>query len=222
MGIQDVECRTLSSLRSAKQNAINLADLVSELSRRSSKPLIIMGHSKACLELLFAIHRGPEIFARSVHRVVCVQPPFMGSEMINLLGIKAVAKLWPGLACLAPGSFAKAFTEGLSLEARSYIEQRVLIIKGHRREPRDVSWIIRPSSLFLGRTGESNDGLLRLRDQALPNIICEELTMEMDHSDLFTSQRLSTRSGDFRRIAMKELINRCLDEEVALPLASYS
>jgi hypothetical protein len=60
------------------------------------------------------------------------------------------------------------------------------------------------------RAGAHSDGLLTLDEQTISRAPYRELVLEMDHSDLFTSSRLSTEDSSFRRGLMVTLINSSL------------
>lgn len=66
------------------------------------------------------------------------------------------------------------------------------------------------------RTGNANDGLLKYSEQVIPSAEYEEMVLEMDHSDLFTSKRLSRNRTWFRRDMMVNLINSTLAKSSTL------
>ena len=76
---------------------------------------------------------------------------------------------------------------------------------------RDVSWIIRPTHFIFKRSGAQSDGLLKLSEQVLPFAQYTEIMLEMDHSDLFTSRRLSKQDREFRKNLMVNLINMSIN-----------
>ena len=89
---------------------------------------------------------------------------------------------------------------------------------------RDVSWVIRPIHFIFKRTGSQSDGLLKLSEQVLPFAQYTDIMLEMDHSDLFTSHRLSNQDCEFRKNLMVNLINMSIErnENVEVNDSSFS
>lgn len=208
-GITHIDYKTLSSLRSAHKNAIELNEIIESKFIRNKKKLIIFCHSKACLEVLLALKRDVLLFKKTVHKIICVQPPFMGSAMMGSFPIRQMSKAWPGLKSLNKDFYTEFFqTEIVNNEEKhEYIQNHLLVVRSYRARSRDVSWIIRPSHFVMKRTGTVTDGLVSFEEQVIPNAKYKEQVMEMDHSDLFTSGILSGMSADFRKNMMVDLIN---------------
>lgn len=208
-GITDIDYRTLSSLRSAHKNAIELNEIIESKFIRNKKKLIIFCHSKACLEVLLGLKRDVLLFKKTVHKIICVQPPFKGSTMMGSLPLKQVSKIWPGLNSLNKDFYTEFFQDEIvnNEEKHSYIKNHLIVVRGYRKRSRDVSWIIRPSHFVMKRTGTMTDGLVSYEEQVIPNAEYKEHSMEMDHSDMFTSGLLSGMTADFRKKMMVDLIN---------------
>lgn len=216
-GVTHVDYKTLSSLRSAHRNAIELTEIIESKYIQHKKKLIIFCHSKACLEVMVALKRDLMLFEKTVHRVICVQPPFQGSSMMNSLPLSGLGRAWPGLKSLTKNFYSDFFqTELVGHEERhEYIKKHLLVVRSYRSRSRDVSWIIRPSHFIMKRAGgEVTDGLVSYEEQMIPNAEYEEKVLEMDHSDLFTSGILSSKSTEFRKTLMKDLINSSLETSV--------
>ncbi|MBA2403467.1 MAG: hypothetical protein H0V66_01740, partial [Bdellovibrionales bacterium] len=210
LGVKDIECMTLNSYKSACENSNTLVTLIDRLYKKNKKPLVIMGHSKACLELVIGMIDHLPVFQEKVKKVICVQPPFQGSSVFEKYDfLKHANPIWPGLKCLEANHYSDLFAEKLipNPEAQDYMRHHLLVIRGFKANSRNVSWIIRPSHFVMKRTGSHNDGLVKLKDQIIPFAEYREIVMDMDHSDMFTSTLLSTRSDDYRKKVMSDLIN---------------
>lgn len=217
LGVKDIECVTLNSYKSAHDNTETLINVINRLYKKNKKPLVIMGHSKACLELVISMIDHLPVFQEKVKKVICVQPPFKGSSVFEKYDfLKHANPYWPGLKCLEANHYSELFAEKLVTndEAQSYMRENLLVIRGYKANTRNVSWIIRPSHFVMKRTGHYNDGLVKLKDQVIPFAEYKEIVMDMDHSDMFTSTLLSTRSDDYRKKLMSDLINWVIDSEV--------
>lgn len=216
LGIKTVHHHTLSSMKSAHTNSQTILDLIQKYYKKNRKPIILFCHSKGCLEVLLAIGEDLKGFKKCVHKIICVQPPFQGASVTDFVGMKQLSYLWPGLFCLKKNYYTEKLENDLvnDQENHAYLQKHVLVIRGHHPYQSDVSWIIRPSHFFLKNAGAS-DGLVHLADQAIPEAKYHQITLEMDHSDLFTSNLLSNKSNHFRRELMAKLINWAIgpDEE---------
>lgn len=209
--INDVDCITLNSLKSAEQNAQQVIDLVNERYDIIGKKIILFAHSKACLEVIIALFLNPEIFDLKVEHIICVQPPFAGSALLDNVALRPIMKVWPGLGCLRKDFYADFFKQNLSEKIQIYTEKRLLVIKGYHPSNKEVSWIIRTPHFLMKKLGLDNDGLLALKEQTLPFGNYREMTFEIDHSDLFTSSRLSGKDQDFRKTIMTQVINDLIE-----------
>jgi hypothetical protein len=217
LGVKNIECMTLNSYKSAIDNSSTLVNVINRLYKKHNKPLVIMGHSKACLELVISMIDHLPVYKDKVKKVICVQPPFQGSSIFEKYDfLKHANPIWPGLKCLEANHHTELFAEKLipNVAAQDYMRDHFLVIRGYKSNTRNVSWIIRPSHFFMKRTGHFNDGLVKLRDQIIPFAEYKEIVMDMDHSDMFTSTLLSTRSDDYRKKIMSDLINWVIDSEV--------
>lgn len=219
LGVKNIECLTLNSYKSAQANSQTLIKLINKLHKRHDKPLVIIGHSKACLELVLAMIDHLPVFKEKVKKVICVQPPFQGSSVFEKYDfLKHASPIWPGLKCLEANHYTQLFSEKLitNADAQAYMREHLLVIRGFKSSSRTVSWIIRPSHFVMNRTGHHNDGLVKLRDQIIPFAEYKEIVMDIDHSDLFTSTLLSNRSDDYRKKVMSDLINWVIDSKAPL------
>jgi hypothetical protein len=214
LGVEHIECLTLNSYKSAIDNSQTLVRVIEQLHKKHEKPLVIVGHSKGSLEIILGMMDHLPIFKEKVKKVICVQPPFQGSSVVGKLNfLKYANPLWPGLKCLEANHYSEMFAEKLitNPEAQSYMRDHLLVIRGHKSRSRNVSWIIRPSHFMLKRSGHSSDGLVTLKDQIIPFAEYQEVVMDIDHSDIFTSTLLSNRNDDFRKEIMSNLINWVID-----------
>jgi hypothetical protein len=217
MGVETINCHTLNSYKSAQDNAKTLATMIKVLHKKHRKPLVIFGHSKACLELILSMMDHFPLFQSYVKQVICVQPPFQGSSVFERYNfLKHLNPYWPGLKCLEPEHYSDHFADNLinNSEFQSYLKKSFLVVRAYKSSSRDVSWIIRPSHFVMKRLGHDNDGLVKLRDQRIPFADYKEVVMEMDHSDLFTSSLLSNRDDQYRKEVMVQLINFSIEQEV--------
>ena len=217
LGVKNIECMTLNSYKSAQDNAQSVTTLINRLYKKHKKPLVIMGHSKACLEIIISMMENLPVFQEKVKKIICVQPPFQGSSVFEKYDfLKHANPFWPGLKCLESNHYSELFSEKLvsNKHAQDYMRDHLLVIRGFKADSRNVSWIIRPSHFVMKRTGHFNDGLVKLKDQIIPFAEYKEIVMDMDHSDMFTSTLLSNRSDDYRKKVMSDLINWVIDSEV--------
>lgn len=212
LDIQDIDCLTLNSLRSAKTNSETLVKIINNRFELTDKKIILFAHSKACLEVIIALIENTEIFKVKVEHVVCVQPPFAGSALLDNFALRPFMKVWPGLDCLKKNYYTEYFEKEVNSHLEEYIKNKLLVIKGHHPRPKEVSWIIRTPHFLMKKLGLENDGLVALNEQKLPWDNYKEMTLEIDHSDLFTSERLSGKKTEFRKKMMIELINSLLSE----------
>jgi hypothetical protein len=226
MGIQDIQCLTLSSLNSAHRNAKKLVEILKLEFERREKKIIIFSHSKACLEVLIALLREYDFFDKAVERIICVQPPFQGSEVLNTSIFQPLLKAWPGLNSLRKDFYTDLFQEELieKEDRHKFLKEKLLVIRTFMPRSRDVSWVIRPIHFIFKRTGSQSDGLLKLSEQVLPFAQYTDIMLEMDHSDLFTSHRLSNQDCEFRKNLMVNLINMSIErnENVEVNDSSFS
>ncbi len=212
LGVQDIHTMTLSSFNSAHRNAGKLMEVLRSKYATSEKKFIIFSHSKACLEVLLALGKEFDFFRSAVERIICVQPPFKGSEVLEAPILKPLLKAWPGLASLTKDCYTEFFQRELVAvpERSAFLRDRVTVIRTFKARSRDVAWAIRPFHYVMKRAGARSDGLLTLDEQTISRAPYRELVLEMDHSDLFTSSRLSTEDSAFRRSLMVTLINSSL------------
>ena len=216
LGVRNIECMTLNSYKNAEENAENLTIHINRLYKKHKKPLVIMAHSKACLETILSMMNHMTVFEDKVAKIICVQPPFQGSSIFEKYDfLKHINPYWPGLKCLEANYYSELFEKKLvpNQAAQSYMKENLLVIRGYKAKSRDVSWIIRPSHFMMKRTGHLNDGLVKLKDQMIPFAEYREIVMDMDHSDLFTSTFLSNRDDNYRKKVLSDLVNWVIDSE---------
>jgi hypothetical protein len=213
LGIQDIHCMTLNSFYSAHRNAKNLAIILKREFELRNKKIIIFSHSKGCLEVLIALQQEYDFFNLAVERIFCVQPPFQGSEFLNTFMLRPLLRAWPGLNSLRKNFYTEFFQEELvdKEERHKFLKEKVLVIRSFMNRSSDVSWVIRPIHFIFKRAGSQSDGLLKLSEQTLPFAQYTDMILEMDHSDLFTSRRLSNKDQHFRKNLMVNLINMSIE-----------
>lgn len=224
MGIQDIHCLTLNSINSAHRNAKKLVDILKREFEHREKKIIIFSHSKGCLEVLLALQREYDFFDKAVERIICVQPPFQGSEVLNTSIFKPLLRAWPGLNSLRKNFYTDLFQEELveREDRHKFLKEKVLVVRTFKPRSRDVSWVIRPIHFIFKRTGSKSDGLLKLSEQVLPFAEYTDMILEMDHSDLFTSHRLSNLDDDFRKNLMVNLINMSIERNEKVEDSEFS
>jgi hypothetical protein len=213
MGIHDIHCLTLNSFNSAHLNAKKLVDILKNEFELRKKKIIIFSHSKGCLEILLSLVHDFDFFENAVEKIICVQPPFQGSDVLNNSIFKPLLKAWPGLNSLRKDFYTKIFQEGIIEKeyCQNFLREKVLVIRTFMPRSRDVSWVIRPIHFIFKRAGSKSDGLLKLSEQVLPFAEYKDMILEMDHSDFFTSQRLSNQNCNFRKKLMVNLINMSIE-----------
>lgn len=218
MGVQDIHCMTLNSLYSAHRNAKSLAKILKKEFQIRKKKIIIFAHSKACLEVLIALQEEYDFFNSAVERIICVQPPFQGAEILDTSILKPLLKVWPGLNSLRKDFYAELFQKELvdKEDRHNFLKEKVLVIRTFKTRSRDVSWIIRPTHFIFKRSGSQSDGLLKLSEQVLPFAQYTDMVLEMDHSDLFTCRLLSKKDREFRKNLMVNLINMSIERNETL------
>ncbi len=148
LGIESTEHLTLNSFNAAHENAPELAKVIRRLHDKNKKPLIILGHSKACLELICCMIENLPLFKEVVKKVICVQPPFRGSSIFEKYNyLKFAYPLWPGLKCLREDFYTNLYFEKIPTDKslQGYMAENLIVIKGHQTNSDNVSWIIKPS-----------------------------------------------------------------------------
>lgn len=227
MGIpyHQVKVKTLSSRKSSLDNAHELIQILRRNYKDTGKKTILIAHSKACMETLLCLITHTEEFTEYVEKVINSQPPFQGSSLLSdqyknlhhrmaAFILKGINQALPGLNSLRPQYYDKIvqtiYSNKLVLD---FLESRMLVIRGYRSQKNDVSWVIKYSHFLLNFRSKRNDGLLTSQDQILPLVDYTELVLDIDHSDLFTSNLLSNKSNIWREKMMKQLIEWCLREE---------
>ena len=205
-GVKDTNCYTLSSNRCALENSKLVTSLILKHSRECDKPITIMAHSKGCLEVALSYRKRPELFRKLVKKVILVQPPFQGSAFIRQ---KSTAKLllpFKGIHSLSKGNYINELNSVFGNINDEYIRTNVLVVKSVQTNKGDVSWILKlPYSLYR-MNNEFSDGLLRYKDQTLEKEMYKVVNINMDHSDLFCSSRLSNMKISRKNEIFKNLL----------------
>jgi thioredoxin-related protein len=230
---KDIHYTTLSSFKSACDNANTLRDLIQRLYLQNDKKIILMAHSKACLETFLCLTQHFEEIKPFIHKVICVSPPFRGSTLfekrnnhwydgISYNVIHAAKKVMPGARCLNREYYTEQLEQDINSneEIKSFVKDNVLVVKSYKETTKKVAWVIKPSHQAMQLHGKDNDGLLTLCDQELPNVTYDEVTLKIDHSDLFTSRLLSNNCNNFRTVFMSRILawaiyqNRVIDTDI--------
>ena len=228
---ENITFKTLSSLSSADKNSLKLANLLNDLYKKNNKKIVIMAHSKACLESLLCITNEFDSVKNTIQKVVCISPPFRGSTLFTKRDnhwmdklsygfLKATKSVVSGVECLTPDHYTNHFQTRINenLELKSFIKDNLLVIKGYKESFSDVSWVIKPTYSLLRLAGEDNDGLVTLANQEIPDVDYTSITLNMDHSDIFTSSNISNRDDDYRLAYMKAIINFSINDECLFSL----
>lgn len=208
-GINNTTYKTLPSKRSAKDNSIILLSLIEKLVRKTTKKIIIFAHSKACLEVLLALKADHELFKKSVHKIILTQPPLKGAPYFKSYHSKILDRVWPGFSCLTQNYYKEDIQDVLIKNPKyeSYIEENLLIIKGYKENFKNVSWIIKLPYSLCRSLGDHSDGLVRIQDQEIEIEKYNSILLQLDHSDLYCSNRLSNLS----KASRKEVFTKLLD-----------
>ncbi len=210
MGVKDVDYFTLSSRHTAHHNAKELGEIIKLKLEKNTKKIVLIAHSKACLESVLCLIKNLDLFSQYIEKIICVQPPFKGSTIFeNIKLMRMLGTFWPGLACLDLNFYSEYLNRNFKYnkELQLYLNNNLLVIRGFGSSNSSISWIIRGSHYIMKRKGKVGDGLVAIKDQILPGINHHEVNMEIDHSDLFTSTRISKKSDDFRSIVMKCMLS---------------
>lgn len=218
-GAQHVAIYQPNSFKTAEDNAQDLTAEISRLWQTNGRPVILFCHSKGCLEAMFSLMESPDLFRTAVHRVFCVQPPFQGSSLterrpgvmrsrvVNRV-YRASAKVWPGIRCLKKNVYTAYFERMAKTrkDLSALIEEKVVTVKAAKYDTERVAWILKVSHNLLWHGGNETDGLLSLRDQEMPGFKVREVKIPMDHSDLFTSSKISNEDLAFKSDVLQRLL----------------
>jgi len=207
-GIKHVDYKTLSSKNCAATNASELLEIIKKIHFKNKKKVVIFAHSKGTLETILAMGQGSRVFLDSVHKVILTQAPLDGAPYIPKLIGKVLKPFWPGLQSLSKSNYQKDFTNILvrNNELQDFIKNDLLMIKGYKTDFSNVSWIIKAPFLLTRMTGHMSDGLVRYQDQCFHTENYQQITLNIDHSDLFCSSRLSNLDNKSRREIFAQLL----------------
>jgi hypothetical protein len=202
-GVEHIKTMTLNSLLSAETNARKLQKILEKQFSLNPKKIILFAHSKGALETILCFQKNLDLFEKTIHKVILVQPPFKGSELLGPKTGSLFKIVWPGLHCLKKNHYSETiesiFNHPQSDNHISFSKNSFLVIKGTKNKTSDVSWILKsPHSLYRLKNKES-DGLVDLHSQSLSNEeYMTSVSLEIDHSDLFCSNKLSKLSDKKR------------------------
>jgi hypothetical protein len=219
-GAKHVTIYQPNSFKTAEDNARELSAEITRLWQTNGQQVILFCHSKGCLEAMFSLLESPDLFRTAVHRVFCVQPPFKGSSLtekrpgvlrsrIVNRAYRASAKVWPGIRCLKKNAYTSYF-EKMSQNRSdlvALVAEKVVTVKGAKYDAERVAWILKVSHQLLWQGGNETDGLLSLRDQEMPGFKVQEVKIPMDHSDLFTSAKISNEDRAFKSRVLNQLLS---------------
>jgi hypothetical protein len=218
-GAKNVSIYQPNSFKTAEDNARELSAEITRLWQTHGQQVILFCHSKGCLEAMFSLIEKPELFRTAVHRVFCVQPPFKGSSLTEKRpgvmrsrvvnrAYRASAKVWPGIRCLKKNAYTSYFEKMARTRSDivALVEEKVVTVKGAKYDAERVAWILKVSHQLLWQGGNETDGLLSLRDQEMPGFNVREVKIPMDHSDLFTSSKISNEDLAFKSDVLQRLL----------------
>lgn len=218
---------TFSSFSSSEVNAKKILKACKQNFRKNGKKTIVVAHSKAGVEVLLCVLQDLAESKAYIHKVICSQAPFRGSSLFvnrqktlfDLLSYNLLKSLCfiPGVKCLDRDYYTDLISEQIMTdkETRDFIQDHFLVIRSYKTNPAEVSWILKLSYLSMAKSNQYSDGLVTNRDQIIPYAKYREITLDIDHSDLFTSPLLSTKSNTFRTEYMVTLIDEVLSESSA-------
>jgi hypothetical protein len=205
LGAQETYIFQPNSLFTAEENSQAFVSYLNQLFKTNQKKIVLICHSKGCLEALASLVHYPAIMERIVQKVFCVQPPFKGSALTEFYSqtYKVSSKLWPGLRSLGRDA-VQAMLKEIPAAQKKMIEHKMIIVKGAK--PEKIAWILKVSHKKLAKRGVVSDGLLSLDDQELEGYNLSQLTIPMDHSDLFTSKVITRASMQFKTQVLSNLM----------------
>jgi len=209
LGVLNTTYKTLSSKKSAKENAKTLLEILNNHYQKHKKKIILFAHSKACLEAILAIKENKKVYTEIVEKTILTQPPLKGAPYFNKGFTKVLDKTWPGFSCLTKDYYKNEIEEVLihDQSLKEYIRKNILVIKGYKDNISDVSWIIKLPFLMCKTLGDYSDGLVRLKDQGLEREYYQTITLNIDHSDLYCSTKLSNISSNTRNKIFFQIFN---------------
>jgi hypothetical protein len=206
----------LNSFKCAESNAITLKNIIQKMYAQHKKKIVVVSHSKGCLEIVLSLTDHFNQLEHKIQRVICANPAFNGSELFNKRQnhwydrvsywiLKTSQYLMPGARCLKPQTYTSYLENAIKNDDRlkKFIQKNLLVIKGAKQDNTDVSWIIRLSHKVMDIGGMPNDGLMPIKDQHIPNTKYQEVSLEIDHSDLFNTKLLSNKNPGFRALTTK-------------------
>ena len=202
-GVEDIKTMTLNSLLSAETNALKLQKILASQFSLNQKKIILFAHSKGALETILCFKKNLELFEKTVHKVILVQPPFKGSELLGEKTGSLFKIVWPGLHCLKKNHYSEAieniFNHSQSDNHIRFSKNSILVIKGAKNKTRDVSWILKSPHSIYHLKNKKSDGLVDIHSQTLANEeYMTSVSLDLDHSDLFCSNKLSNLSDKKR------------------------
>jgi hypothetical protein len=219
LGAEDVEIYQPNSFFDPMKNSKKLLNYLTDLNQKSQKKIVLICHSKGCLEALFTLLQYPDAAIDLIHKVFCVQPPFKGSTLTSLSSIRkrfffmnwtyhVGSVIWPGMESLGKDKYSEIFFKYASDEKlKKHVEDLLVIVKGSKAERENIASILKIGHRMLGSASLDSDGLLTIDDQDLPGFNLQTMVFPMDHSDMFTSNKISKESYFFKHESMLRLVD---------------
>jgi hypothetical protein len=227
---KNIHIKTLNSFKNAYENSHKLSTLLKNLYAKNKKKIILIAHSKACLESLICVGNHFEEVKETLHKMICVSPPFKGSSLFtkrenhwfdkaSFSFLEKVQEVMPGVKSLTPNYYSEFFQERIVKvdPINKFVSENLLVIKGSSNSNAEVSWAIKPSHKMLEMYGKYSDGLVTLEDQMIDNLEYQQVVINMDHGDLFTSSLLSSKSRRFRTDHMRFMVNWAINGLTQIP-----
>jgi hypothetical protein len=214
-GVQDITCKTLSTYNCADTNSNILIKLIEEIHLKHNKKIILFAHSKGTLETILTLGKHSKSFLSKIHKAILTQPPLNGVPYIPKAFKKIFKPLMPGVHCLTENNYKDQLNEILleRSDLRDFVTKKLLVIKGHKSEFLDVSWTLKIPYLVNKLTKRKTDGLLSIEDQTFHTEDYHNITLNIDHSDLFCSSKVSNISNHTRKRIFSSLMDWAINQK---------
>jgi len=238
MGVDksDIHIINPPSDKSVEDNSIWLMGKLKEIVLGSSKPVVIIGHSKGCAESLLAAVQNLDFTKEHVRALVLIQGALLGSPITeDLADSKGLPeppgttnRQWTkiyeltktstrtglqGMLKRGLGSIRRDESiarwkriEATHPGALQALSDRIFYLRTHK-DVQDLTLVLKMTGHWLHAHYGRSDGMMLIDDQRLEGIGRDMLIMSgADHSDLTVSAMTSTRPSSWRSAAMALIV----------------
>jgi pimeloyl-ACP methyl ester carboxylesterase len=238
MGVDksDIHIINPPSDKSVEDNSIWLMGKLRELVGGSSKPVVIIGHSKGGAESLVAAVQNLDFTKQHVRALVLIQGAMLGSpiteDLADSKGLpeppgttdKQWSKIYEltktttraglqGMLKRGLGSIRRDESiarwkrlEAIHPGALQALSDRIFYIRTHK-DVEELTLVLKMTGYWLGAHYGRSDGMMLIDDQRLEGIGRDMLIMSgADHSDLTVSFLTSTRPSSWRSATMALIV----------------